>query len=161
MNRMGRGVSHDEALAFVAEHGIVLESGQGPVPSLADASAGKAIRGSWWGHAKGRAIFRATRVVRDSADILVCRLVDGKITYVHRRLWPAVVRLATAVERRRLDAIREEHGPSGAHRLVTKAFPRWVPAEVRKAATKLSEVEARDQIGSWLASRRSHPTGNQ
>jgi len=38
-----------KALAFVRKHGVVLESAQGPVPSLARAIAGERIRGSWWG----------------------------------------------------------------------------------------------------------------
>lgn len=143
------------ALAFVEKYGVVLESGRGPVPALAEAIAGEKLRGSWWGHARGREIFRATRAVRDSDDILVCRLIDGKITYVHRRLWPALVRVAGVIERSRLGAIREEHTPSGAHRLVTTPFPRWVPAAVRRAAEKMSEAAARDQIGAWLASRKT------
>ena len=143
-------ISPDGAVGFVEEHGIVLESGRGPVPSLADAIAGEPIRGSWWGHSKGRPIFAATRAVRDSEDILVCRLIGGKITYVHRRLWPALVRLAGGIERSRLDAIREEHTASGAHRLVTTAFPRWVAPEVQQAANKLSEEEARRLIGNGL-----------
>jgi hypothetical protein len=36
--------------------------------------------GSWWGHAKGHEIFWLTRAVRDSGDVLVCRLVGGKVT---------------------------------------------------------------------------------
>lgn len=145
------------ALAFVKQHGVVLESGRGPVPALAEVIAGEAFRGSWWGHAKGRDIFRATRAVRDSADVLVCRLIDRKITYVHRRLWPALVRVADLIGRHRLGAIREEHTASGAHRLVTTAFPRWVPAEVQSAAKKLSESEARQQFGDWLVSHEASP----
>jgi hypothetical protein len=147
--------SSEGALAFVDEHGVVLESGRGPVPSLAEAIAGEAIRGTWWGHPKGRAIFRATRAVRDSADVLVCRLLGGKITYIHRRLWPALVRLADEIGPARLDAIREEHTKSGAHKLVTMAFPQWVPTGVRKAAKKLSEVKARRQCGDWLTAEES------
>jgi hypothetical protein len=80
----------------------------------------------------------------------VCRLIGGKVTYVHRRLWPALVRLAKRIERSRLDAIREEHTASGAHRLVTTAFPRWVTTEVQRAASKLSEEEACRLIGNGL-----------
>lgn len=142
--------SPDAALAFIKEQGVVLESGHGAVPSLTQAIAGEAIRGSWWGHPKGRAIFRVTRAVRDSTDVLVCRLIEGKITYVHRRLWPSLVRLADEVGPRRLDAIREEHTKSGAHKLVTTAFPQWVPKEVLNAAEKLSEAKARSSFGEWL-----------
>lgn len=143
--------SADAALAYIEEQGVVLESGQGAVPSLTQAIAGEAIRGSWWGHPKGRVIFRMTRAVRDSADVLVCRLIEGKITYVHRRLWPSLVRLADQLEPSSLDAIREEHTKSGAHKLVITAFPQWVSKEVLNAARKLSEAEARSGFGDWLA----------
>jgi hypothetical protein len=149
---MPREWSPRRALAFVERHGVVLESGRGPVPSLARAIAGDAFRGHWWGHPKRREIFRATRAVRDSGDVLVCRLVGGKITYVHRELWPALVRVARLVDRGRLGAIREEHTESGAHRLVTVAYPRWVPPDVRAAAEALSESEALERLGAWLSS---------
>lgn len=42
-------------------------------------------------------------------------LVEGKITYVHRRLWPALIRLAAESGRDRLTAIREVHTASGKH----------------------------------------------
>src|SRR5436309_7495581 len=63
------------ALAFIRRHGVVLEGARGPVPTLAEAVVGAPIRGSWWGHAKGHEIFWLTRAVRDSRDVLVCRLV--------------------------------------------------------------------------------------
>ena len=88
----------DEALRFIEQHGVVLEAARGPVPSLADAALGAERRGSWWGHPQGKAFFWLTRQVRTSKNILVCRLVDGKITYVHRRVWPALVRLAPTIE---------------------------------------------------------------
>jgi hypothetical protein len=154
--------SPDAALAFIKEQGVVLESGRGPVPSLSQAITGESIRGSWWGHPKGRAIFRVTRAVRDSADVLVCRLIEGRITYVHRRLWPALVRLADELGPDRLDAIREEQSASGAHKLVTTAFPQWVPKEVANAAKKLSMEKARSSFRDWLTRttrRKSVPVG--
>src|SRR5260370_37548577 len=86
-----------EGLAFVKRHGVVLQAARGPVPSLAETIAGGPIRGSWWGHAKGHEIFAVASAVSDSADVLVCKLIDGKVTYVHRRLWPALVKLADPV----------------------------------------------------------------
>ncbi|MFI4945383.1 MAG: hypothetical protein ACHP85_19090, partial [Burkholderiales bacterium] len=82
-------MSPKQALAFVKKHGVVLQAARGPVPSLAEAVAGEPFRGSWWGHPKGQAIFRAAEAVADSPDVLVCKLIDGKVTFVHRRLWPA------------------------------------------------------------------------
>jgi hypothetical protein len=136
---------------FVARHGVVLASGKGRVPNLAEAVAGAPIRGGWWSHPKGREIFRALQVVGDSPDVLSFRLVERKITFVHRRLWPALVRLVGQLGKERLTAIRQEHTKTGAHRNVLTPFPKWVPAEIKAAAGKLSEADAREQLGSWAS----------
>src|SRR5437870_3733978 len=126
-------MSPRQAIAFVKRHGIVLQAARGPVPSLAEAIAGEPIRGSWWGHAKGRFIFRAVQAVSESPDVLVCKLIDNKVTYVHRRLWPALVKLAARLGKQRLARVWDEHTESGAHASRQLAFPQWVPADVVKA----------------------------
>ena len=138
-----------QALEFIRSHGAVLESGRGPLPYLADAIAGRPIRGSWWGHPKSGVIFRITRAVRDSKNILVCRAA-GKITFVHRRAWPALVRLAARFPKPSLARIEEVHTASGRHVLRREAFPKWVPAAVSRAAAKLSEARARRILGDWV-----------
>src|SRR6266850_6879862 len=114
-----------DPVRFVERHGVVLASGKGPVPNLAEAVAGEPIRGSWWSHPKGKEIFSALGTVADSPDVLCFRLVEGKITFVHRRLWPALVRLAEDLGRRRLTVVRQEHTATGAHRNVLTPFPEW------------------------------------
>ena len=131
-----------QALAFVEKCGIVLESGRGPVPSLAAAIAGESIRGSWWGHPRGDAIFVCSRAIRNSKDVLTCRLVDRKVTYVHRRLWPALARLSGSFKADRLAAIREIHTAAGKHTIEKVAFSRWVSADVRRKSASLSVEEA-------------------
>jgi hypothetical protein len=138
-----------DALAFVRQHGVVLESAKGPVPNLAEAVAGVPIRGNWWAHPKSTAIFRATRLVRENEHILTCRLIDGKVTYVDRRLWPAVARLSRHFRKQALAAIREEHSTSGAHEVKTLSFPKWMTPSARKSAKALSEAEAAKQLGPW------------
>ena len=131
-----------QGLAFVKRHGIVLQAARGPVPSLAEAIAGGPIRGSWWGHAKGQEIFAVAEAIHDSPDVLVCKLVDGKVTYVHRRLWPALVKLADRFRKTQIEKTWSEHTAKGAHRARRLAFPRWVPADVREEAARLSVEEA-------------------
>ncbi|PZQ18441.1 MAG: hypothetical protein DI564_03825 [Rhodanobacter denitrificans] len=140
----------EEAIEFVRAHGIVLEAARGRAPSFSDAVAGAVIKGNWWGHPQGKLIFRLTRAVRDSGDVLVCRLLDGKITYVHRRLWPALVRLAPQLDKEDLASLRDVHTATGAHTRVTTAFPEWVPEDVAAAARALSEGEARRQLEAIL-----------
>lgn len=139
-----------QALVFVRKHGAVLEAGRGPLPSLAEKIAGEPIRGSWWGHPKSGLIFRVTRGVRDSSQVLVCRAAAGKITFVHRHAWPALVRLASRFPKSSLARITEVHTTSGKHVLRREAFPKWVPAGVAKAAAKLTESQARRILGSWV-----------
>ena len=141
-----------QALAFVKRHGIVLESAHLPgarVPSFTDAVVGAPVRGNWWNHPKGKAIFWLTRIVRDSNDVLVCRLIDGKITYVHRRLWPALVRIAPEMGKRRLDAIQEKHTSTGRHVIRVRKFPAWVPPPIKRAAKRLTLDEARDTLEEY------------
>jgi len=138
-----------EALAFVRAHGVVLEAATGPVPSLAGAIVGGPIRGSWWGHARSHDIFVLTRAIRDCPDVLVCRLVDGKITYVHRRLWPALVRVAERFPRKHLAKVHEKHTASGRHITEEVAYPGWVSRELAAQAGELDEQSALGEIGAW------------
>jgi len=144
-------VSPKEGLAFVKRHGVVLQAARGPVPTLAEAIAGGPIRGSWWGHPKGHEIFRVAEAISESDEVLVCKLVEGKVTYVHRRLWPAIVKLAAFFQKGRLAKIWNEHTRTGAHRAGVLAFPDWVPREVLREAGRLSTIEAEQILAPWLA----------
>ena len=147
------------ALAFVKREGIVLQAARGRVPNLAEFVAGAPIRGSWWGHAKGQEIFRAINAVADSGDVLVCRLVDDKVTFVHRRLWPALVRLAARLPTEGLAQVSEEHTASGRHERRITPYPEWVPRDVAAEAARLSEADAEKQMTkwSWLLARPGPP----
>jgi hypothetical protein len=139
-----------QALAWVEECGIAVESARARVPSLAQIVIGEPVRGSWWAHPKANEILRLSRSIRGSPDVLVCRLVDGKITYIHRRLWPALVRLVRRFSKERLAAVKEVHTPSGKHKLLTTPFPKWVPREILRVAQKITEKEAASQLAVLL-----------
>jgi len=145
----GRVAKKFDALAFIAEHGVVLASARGPVPSVAEAVTGEPIRGSWWAHPRSHDIFRALTEIDDSPDVLCFKLVGGKVSFVHRRLWPALVCLSGEIGRERLAAIKQEHTESGAHRNVVTRFPDWVPPDVAAAARALDPAAAREQLGPW------------
>ena len=127
----------------------------GRLPNLAEAIVGGAIRGSWWGHPKGKEIFPTARAISENPDVLVCKLVEGKITYVHRRLWPALIKIASRFQKEQLAKIWDEHTHSGAHQSRREPFPKWVPSEVMKEAEALSVAEAEKILSSWLALGRS------
>jgi hypothetical protein len=139
-----------EELDWLREQGVVMQSARGPVPSLAERVAGGPIRGSWWGHPSGHEIYRVLNEVRASPDVVAVRLIGGKITLVHRRLWPALARVAERFPPERVAALDEVHTASGAHRTMEIPFPDWVPAEDLSAAALLTVDEALAQLPACL-----------
>jgi len=145
-------VTPKRALAFVQKHGVVLQAARGPVPSFAEYITGGPIKGSWWAHAMGHEIFELASAVSEHPDVLVCKLVQGKVSYVHRRLWPALVKLAARFDRAQLAQISNEHTHTGAHRSITTPFPKWVPADVQSEAQQLAVEDAERLLSAILVS---------
>lgn len=145
-----------EVLGFIEQEGLVLESARGPVPSLAQRITGRTIRGSWWADRDAPQIFALVKAVRRSPDVLVCRLIQGKITFVHRRLWPALVRMSNRLPNDRLAAVKEIHTEHGKHAVQETAFPDWVPMDVLKAANQLEDEAAIAALGSLIDLNSGH-----
>lgn len=114
---------------------------RGPLPNLAEQIVGEPIRGSWWGHSSGHKIFAVLTRVLDSPDVVATRLVDRKITLLHRRVWSELA-CRGSISHERLAAVDEVHTGSGAHRAIEVPFPEWVPAEDLAAAALLTCDEA-------------------
>lgn len=68
---------------------------------LCDAVAGEPVRGSWWGHRAGKRIFAAASALADDRDVITTKLVEGKVTFVHRRRWPELFETINNPKRRR------------------------------------------------------------
>jgi hypothetical protein len=140
----------DQAVSFVRQHGVVLASAKGPAPNLAEAIAGEPIRGSWWAHPRSHAIYAIFQEIQNTPDILVCRVVKGKITFVHRRVWPSLVRLSDRFPAEQLAQVHQEHTKGGHHLNRPVAFPDWAPPDVRAEAASLTEADASTTLGAWL-----------
>ncbi len=137
------------ALAFVREHGVVLVSAKGPVPRLTEAIAGEPVKGSWWGHPKGKQIFDVLQAVGASPDVLMCRVVGGKVTLVHRRLWPALAAAAPHFAPENIARVAQEHTAAGHHQNEETPFPDWAPAGVLADAASISLANALAALGPW------------
>jgi hypothetical protein len=133
---------------LVEKHGVMLASARGAVPNVAEVVAGAPIVGGWWAHPKGKAIFAALSEIDDSVDIRCFKLLDGKITFAHRRVWPALVRLGRdgALSTDKLAAVQQEHLPTGEHRNFVTPFPEWVDEVTAKAADKLTLAAAKQLV---------------
>jgi hypothetical protein len=116
-----------DPLDWVCDQGVVLQCARGPLPNLAEQIVGEPISRSWWGHSSGHELFAVLTCLLDSSDVIATLLVNGKVTLIHRRLWPALVRVADRFRAERLAAVDEVHTP-GAHRTIEIPFPEWIPA---------------------------------
>ena len=77
------------------DHGLLLEA-DAALPNVAALVAGAPVRGSWWSHPAGHAIFAVTEMLARHPDALATRLVGAKVTWVHRRLWPALLAVGSS-----------------------------------------------------------------
>ena len=152
---MSKRLHATAALEFVREHGVVLASAKGEAPRLIEAILGEPISGNWWAHPSGSFIYNVLAQVSDSQDVLVCRLLHGRITLVHRRLWPALVRVADDFEPDQLARVCDEHTPSGRHMTREVPFPAWVPPDVREHSVRLTEEESLVALGPAVAAARA------
>ncbi len=82
-------------LREVKQHGVLLLTDL-RLPSLVQCVTGKPAVGSWWSHPRGKEIFAASEALAAHRDVVVVKLLCGKVTFVHRRLWPALWSIATA-----------------------------------------------------------------
>lgn len=68
------------------------------LPDVVSLLVGEKVRGSWWAHPRSHEIFRRLTEIGAHPDVLFTKLVLGKVTLVHRRLWPALFAVATSRE---------------------------------------------------------------
>ena len=116
----------ERVLAALARDGLLLMS-DALLPSATALIAGEGIRGSWWSHPKGKLIFNVLDVLSDHEDVASAKLISGKVTFVHRSLWPHLAAIGASreawqmnklpAEALRLLALVEESGSLRADRI--------------------------------------------
>ncbi len=68
------------------------------LPSLVGMIVDEPLHASWLGHPRAQLIYATMNRADDDPHLLATKLIAGKVTYVHERLWPALVTLGTANE---------------------------------------------------------------
>lgn len=96
---MGPASSSEHRRAFreLERLGLLLMSDPA-LPCVTRIVAGEPIRGSWWGHPRGHAIYHVLTRLAESPDVLAAKLLAGKVTFIHRALWPAFLAVARSRE---------------------------------------------------------------
>jgi hypothetical protein len=122
-------------LGALRAHGLLVLHDAKLATSAVTIIAGAPVKGSWWSHPLANEIFRVVNEAADDPDVVVAKLVDGKVTLVDRRLWPAL--LAVAVAR----AAWQLQGLSPGATALLKSLRSGRPVEATGAPAK--ELEAR------------------
>jgi len=99
--------SKPQAMKALNKWGVLLL--QDPaLPSLVGLIVGKPLKGSWWSHPKGSDIFNAAEALTDHPDVASIKLISGKVTFVHRRLWPKIIAIGKSREPWQMAKLRKE-----------------------------------------------------
>lgn len=93
----GSAATFQQILHYLERYGLLLVSDL-HLPSVASLLVGEPVRRSWWGHPRGKEIYAVTNQLAASSHVLMVKLVSGKETFVHQRLWSALLSVGTARE---------------------------------------------------------------
>lgn len=87
----------DRVFQQLQELGLMLVSDQ-QFPSVAYTIAKTPRKGSWWSYPEAHTIFAVNEMLEDHPDVLIVKLISGKVTFVHRELWGPVYSIGVARE---------------------------------------------------------------
>jgi hypothetical protein len=107
------------------------------LPNVCALVVGERVRGSWWAHPRAQEIFNVYDGLEDHPDVLITKLVSGKVTYVHRPLWAQVLAACCARRPWQMD------GLSPAARKLLAAVDHAPVEPGRERSKAASELEAR------------------
>jgi len=88
-------------------YGLLLESDKF-LPSIVGIVSGEKISGSWWGHKKMYEIFNTLHELSEEEDVLLTKLISGKITFIHKSLWLEFLTVANSNEPWQLKNLSDE-----------------------------------------------------
>jgi hypothetical protein len=121
-------------LSALERDGLLLKQDKA-LPSVVGLVTGQALTASWWGHPQAQLIFSILGALAECPDVLETKLCSGKVTFVSRALWPALLGVATS------GGAWQVRGLSPAARRLLSAVARTGESEATGAAAK--ELEQR------------------
>ena len=103
---VGNHTLGDVTLAL-KRHGMLLKQDK-QAPSVVGIVTGTSVRGSWWSHPQSHFIFSILSALEDDPEVAVTKLLNGKDTFVHKQLWPALLAVGRARENWQLQGLPDE-----------------------------------------------------
>ena len=131
-------------LTALKKYGLLLLNDPA-LPNLCLLVGGERVRGSWWAHPRAQEIFQVYDALEDHPDVLILKLISGKVTYIHRTLWPQIVAVGRARE------VWQMRGLSPAARKLLAAVDKAPVEPCREKAAAASELNARYSACNFIA----------
>ena len=108
------------------------------LPNVVTLITGEHLSTSWWSHKKAQEIFACLESLDDVA--LETHLIGGRVTFVHKRLWPALAAAGMSMrgpktlpkkdqQARLLVVAHEVHTASGKHEVRIESWKDWAKRE--------------------------------
>jgi hypothetical protein len=97
----------DPVWQALSRWGMILEQDK-LLPSVASIIAGGPLNSSWWGNPAARGTCEALQALDEREDVVSVKLVSGRVTFVLKRLWPALLGVAQAREDWQLDGLSKD-----------------------------------------------------
>ena len=94
---MKNGDYYQDVFGELKKWGLLLESDP-RLPSVCGIITSEPMKGSWWSHPMAQTIFQVNERLDDHPDVLIAKLLAGKVTFVHRQFWSALLAVATSKE---------------------------------------------------------------
>lgn len=112
---------------------------------------GEHLSTSWWSHRKAQEIFACLESLDEIA--LATHLIGGRVTFVHKRLWPALAAAGLSMrgpkslskkelQARLLVVAHEVHTPSGKHEVEIESWKEWAKREGVRPMKDAAEARA-------------------
>jgi hypothetical protein len=121
-------------IAKLKEHGLLLQT-DANLPNVCGLVAGAPVHGSWWAHPRSHEIFRMNCELAAHPDVLVNKLISGKVTYLHRELWPALMAIGRARESWQIERLSDD-----ARQLLAEVSRKPIQTD-RRVSKPASELE--------------------
>lgn len=122
--------------------GVLLAS-DARLPSVAGLTAEAPMRVSWWAHPEAHAIYHVAVKLSRRRDVVAARLISAKVTFVHQRLWPALLAVAAAREPWQTDGLSS----------LAKELLRRVARQGSVRTDRLAEITGRREKALGAAAR--------
>jgi hypothetical protein len=88
----------DKVFMRLENLGLLLLSKSG-LPNVVDLISKRGdLKGSWWSYPEAHTIFAVSELLEDHPDVMIMKLIDGKVTFVHRELWNRIYSIGVARE---------------------------------------------------------------